>query len=281
MSIGIYGDVIYRGGNERSREFGRKGEGRMSDRDFAEYLMRQIKASGLGSQAALARATEIDVTYINRIVKRRILRPEIETLEKIAPAIKRPIDEVMRAAGYPSPQVEQVSEQRALYDEETARLAEIGRQVVGLVQGSSSIRAIRPDHTPGVSIPIVNAIAADRAQSEASQLEDRLEVPASLLHGAKQPVAFRVAGDCLALRGIVTGDHLIVDTANTTPRNGQIVAARLNGEDTAKIYCRIDAHTVELQPSLPQYPTFRAIEGTDELTIIGTFVAVWPTGRRD
>lgn len=43
----------------------------------------------------------------------------------------------------------------------------------------------------------------------------------------------------------------------------------------------LDAHTVELQPSLPEYPTLRAVEGTDELTIIGTFVAVWPTGRRD
>ncbi len=42
-----------------------------------------------------------------------------------------------------------------------------------------------------------------------------------------------------------------------------------------------DAHTVELQPSLPAYPMLRAVEGTEELTIIGTIVAVWPTGRRD
>lgn len=167
-------------------------------------------------------------------------------------------------------------------DEETARLTEIGRQVVELVQGeATNIRVIRPNRGPRVAIPIVNSIAADRAQSESSQLEDRLFVPEELLRGAKKPVAFRVAGDCLALRGIVTGDHLIVDTANTAPRNGQIVAARLNGEDTAKIYCRIDARTVELQPSLPEYPTLRAVEGTDELTIIGTFVAVWATGRRD
>lgn len=258
----------------------------MDVRGFPQRLKRAREARGIGSYD-LSRRIGRGGSYISMIETGARLRdafPAADVLEAIARELQVSIDYLMgkQEQGTPEPSSQQVAETPAAYDEETARLAEIGRQVVGLVQGgTSSIRAIRPDRTPGVSIPVINAIAADRAQSESSQLEDRLEVPTALLHGAKKPVAFRVAGDCLALRGIVTGDHLIVDTANSTPRNGQIVAARLNGEDTAKIYCRIDARTVELQPSLPDYPTLRAVEGSDELTIIGTFVAVWPTGRRD
>lgn len=45
----------------------------------------------------------MDYGQLNKIFTGKTQRPEIETLNKIAPAIKRPIAEVMTAAGYPAP----------------------------------------------------------------------------------------------------------------------------------------------------------------------------------
>jgi transcriptional regulator with XRE-family HTH domain len=86
--------------NERSW---RGGTSPVVEEEFKVYLRRHIRTSGVNSQSELARRTGIDVSYINKIAMGRIMRPEIETLEKIAPVIRRPIEEVMRAAGYPVP----------------------------------------------------------------------------------------------------------------------------------------------------------------------------------
>src|SRR5262245_39485601 len=102
MSIGIRGNVGYAGDGERATVRG-GGMAAMAEEPFKDYLRRQIAASGIGTQLALARLTGIDVSYVNRIATGRILRPEIETLEKLATALGRPIAEVMRAAGYPTP----------------------------------------------------------------------------------------------------------------------------------------------------------------------------------
>lgn len=70
---------------------------------FKDYLHRHVRASGLRTQMALAKAIDMDYGQLNKIFRGKTQRPEIETLEKIAPAIRRPIEEVMRAAGYPVP----------------------------------------------------------------------------------------------------------------------------------------------------------------------------------
>lgn len=69
--------------------------------EFRAYLRRHLRTSGLGTQIALSQAIGMDYGQLNKIFTGKTQRPEIETLEKIAPAIGRPIDEVMRAAGYP------------------------------------------------------------------------------------------------------------------------------------------------------------------------------------
>lgn len=69
--------------------------------EFKDYLRRQLRVSGVGTQQALSRAIGMDYGQLNKIFTGRTQRPEIETLEKIARAIDRPIDEVLSAAGYP------------------------------------------------------------------------------------------------------------------------------------------------------------------------------------
>jgi len=72
-------------------------------REFSDYLKRHLITSGLRTQMALAAAIGMDYGQLNKIFTGKTQRPEIETLNKIAPAIKRPIAEVMTAAGYPAP----------------------------------------------------------------------------------------------------------------------------------------------------------------------------------
>lgn len=170
----------------------------------------------------------------------------------------------------------------AEYDAETRRLEELAKGLHNVVELRNQTRVRSVVIAPAmVTIPVTNPLSASDATEHGSQVEEQIAVPADQVAGVRQPLAFRVVGNCLVMRGIVTGDHLIVDGANTEPRNGQIVAARVNGLETAKIFCRIDDETVELQPSLPDYPTITARRGHDELVIIGVFVGIVPTGRRD
>lgn len=68
---------------------------------FKDYLRRQLRTSRVGTQQALSRAIGMDYGQLNKIFTGKTQRPEIETLEKIADAIDRPLDEVLGAAGYP------------------------------------------------------------------------------------------------------------------------------------------------------------------------------------
>lgn len=170
-------------------------------------------------------------------------------------------------------------------NDEMQRLAQIGREVMHVVErhrpaGMSRIRVAEQKVPYGIAIRLINAIAASELMEHGRQAEDTIMVPPEFLKGAREPIAFFVVGDCLALRGIVSGDHLIVDAANRQPRDGQIVAARVNGEETTKVFYRIDEQMVELRPTLADYPTI-TVTDDDEFEIIGVFVNILPTGRRD
>jgi len=63
-----------------------------------------------------------------------------------------------------------------------------------------------------------------------------LEVPATYLRGIARPQCFVVENNCLAPLGIVDGDSVLIDAANTAPRHGEIVACTFNGELLLKAY---------------------------------------------
>jgi len=167
-------------------------------------------------------------------------------------------------------------------DPEMAALAEIGRQVVELVQERRNIipgPQIRVQPTV-FRIPIVSGMSAAQRASDIRQVEQWIEVPAWMLNGATDPVAFIVIGDCLHERwDIKTGDTLIVDAGNKDPRDGQIVAARINDTDeTAKVFYRV-ADGIDLCPTSPGYKPIE-IRGKDRLEIIGVYVTHLLTGKR-
>jgi len=78
--------------------------------EFGAYLRRHLTSSGLRTQLALSRELGMDYAQLNKIVTGKTKRPAIETLERIAPAIKRPLGEVLLAAGYHAPAPERARE---------------------------------------------------------------------------------------------------------------------------------------------------------------------------
>ncbi len=162
-------------------------------------------------------------------------------------------------------------------DDDTRRMAEIGKEVLGMVERRNlyNVRPV-PFVREGRRLPVVNAIAASQLWNEERQVEEMVVVPEMLLQGVADPAAFVVVGDCLRDKGIVTGDYLIVDRANKEPRDGEIVAASVNGEQTAKVFYHV-GNTIELRPASAGYETI-VVTARDECEIIGVYVARFGKG---
>lgn len=161
-----------------------------------------------------------------------------------------------------------------------SRMEALGREVLRLVEQQPGIveRQIR-GQSGSRRFQVENRVSASDAEPSESQLEDEIDVPDAFWRGAKWPRIFYVAGDCLRPEGIVSGDHMIVDGANVTPREGDIVVARVNGTLTMKCFYRL-SDRVELRPAAPGFEMVTAVDGRDKLEIIGVFHNVVPTGKR-
>jgi transcriptional regulator with XRE-family HTH domain len=68
---------------------------------FGKTLLGYIAASRFRSQRQFAKAIEMEPTYLNRIIKGNVQRPDPETLRKMADALERPYALLMDDAGYP------------------------------------------------------------------------------------------------------------------------------------------------------------------------------------
>jgi transcriptional regulator with XRE-family HTH domain len=70
-------------------------------KSFGETLLGYIAASDFRSQRQFALAIEMEPTYLNRIIKGNVQRPDPETLRKMADKLDRSYAELLEAAGYP------------------------------------------------------------------------------------------------------------------------------------------------------------------------------------
>lgn len=204
--------------------------------------------------------------------------PSHDIMRRLATSLGVKIDEL---AGEETSSSPQVAEGRAAYDDEMAAFAELGREIMSIV---NQRRNIRPGPRIRVfdvrRLPVVNGLSASELASDARQVEQWITVSAEQLAGATDPVAYIINGDCLWDRwGIKTGDTLIVDAGNKEPRDGQVVAARINDTDeTAKEFHRVPGG-IDLRPTSPGYDAI-PIRGNDQLVIIGVYVTHLPTGKR-
>ncbi len=185
---------------------------------------------------------------------------------------------------------EEVLPQAPQVDEETQRLAEVGRQVLKVVQEEALSLLVPRERVEYVEeepfeemveLPILDSLAASQLGSSGRQVEETIAVPKRIADRARDPRVVRIAGDCLALRGLITGDHIVIDCANTEPREGQIVAFRFKGEEAVKVYHQ-DGNVIELRPTVPKYPTItvQPHEVTD-LDVIGVMVGAMLTAPRE
>lgn len=173
------------------------------------------------------------------------------------------------------PPVRQIAERPVSY--EPAQLQELGQMMVRAVEQQRRPTRARPA-TDTRRLPIVNAIAANEAMEHDLQAEDYVDVPNWMLNGARDPIVFRVVGECLRDLGIFGTDLLVVDRANREPRQGDVVAARVNGEETAKCFYRV-GEVIELRPAAPGFPTI-TVNGKDQLEILGVYVTYLPVAKR-
>ncbi|MGF1530408.1 MAG: transcriptional repressor LexA [Puniceicoccaceae bacterium] len=123
------------------------------------------------------------------------------------------------------------------------------------------------------SIPILGSIAAgypDRVEGggEVGQLQVDVQTARSRRHDV--PVfAIRVSGDSMIMAGIDDGDTVVIE--GREPRDGEIVAALIDGEVTLKRFVKNQGGSPYLKAENPAYPELFPIE---ELRIQGVARAV-------
>ncbi|MBL8029608.1 MAG: transcriptional repressor LexA [Fibrobacteres bacterium] len=101
------------------------------------------------------------------------------------------------------------------------------------------------------SIPMLGRIAAGSPILTAEASGEKLEFPTYFGKSKGTIFALKVQGESMIGEGIFDGDTVIVESANEA-RNGDIVAAFLNGEATVKTYT-VKGGKIELLPANPAF----------------------------
>lgn len=137
---------------------------------------------------------------------------------------------------------------------------------------------VDPRHAPDEEIhqiPVVGRIAAGDPTMAVEQTEQKVAVGEGLLGRAQSDVfALRVNGDSMIDDGIFDGDYIFV-RRQPDARDGQIVAAMVDGEATVKRLFR-EGDQVRLQPANEAMePIYVHADEARETVIIGPVVGVF------
>jgi repressor LexA len=101
--------------------------------------------------------------------------------------------------------------------------------------------------------------------------ESSIEIAASILPQSEELFALEVRGDSMIDANVSHGDIIVLQSAQTA-RNGEMVAALVNGETTLKFFYQ-EKGRVRLQPANQNYPPIM-VEDPGALQIQGTVVLV-------
>ena len=129
----------------------------------------------------------------------------------------------------------------------------------------------RADDNQGVDIPVLGRIAAG-VPIEAIQHEtDRILLPPTLAGGAGDHFALEVSGDSMIDAGILDGDIVIIERANTA-QTGDIVVALVDREEATLKRLRKKGGSIALEAANPAYET--RIFGPDRVEVQGKLVGL-------
>ncbi len=232
----------------------------------------------------LARRTGINNATISQIENGKTWAgkiPPLDDVRKFARALGVTIEQLVGEDDAPAA--------RSPADEETEMWAGIGREVVEVVKKRAPSFIVPADgwavaedepEEEMVEMVVFDRFAASFLGSSDTQTTERVMVPKRLRDKAQAPCLIAITGNCLALRGILAGDYVIVDAANKRPREGEIVAFRFRGEDSVKVYHQFPDR-IELRPTLENFPTVTVWLGQEnDLGIVGVFVGLVQRAER-
>ena len=113
-----------------------------------------------------------------------------------------------------------------------------------------------PDFVPEaeeVEIPLYGKIAAGTPIEAVRDMETRIPVPTSLM-GRGEHYALKIEGDSMIDVGIMDGDTVIIQRADTA-ENGEIVVALVDGLEVTLKRFRRQGTSIALEPENPAYQT--------------------------
>jgi repressor LexA len=141
----------------------------------------------------------------------------------------------------------------------------------GLSRGIGIGSAIREPNQGTVSVPILGHIPAGYPDEVTEYSNGTLAVDAEILKGSIGHKLFvlRIKGDSMAGRGIYDGDWAIIDK-NTLPKEKDVVAALIDGENTLKTLIKKGDQFV-LKAENPDFPDLMPAE---EMSVQGVVKAV-------
>ncbi len=188
------------------------------------------------------------------------------------------ISSTVQDRGYP-PSVREIGDMVGLRSPSTVHSHLSTLSAEGFIRRDPSkpraIEVIRQDGATSISraavrdVPLVGAIAAGSPILAEEDIEEIYPLPVELV--GRDPVfMLRIRGDSMRDAGILDQDYVVVQRQQTA-RNGQIVAALIDGEEaTVKTFERTGT-SVTLHPANESYEPLFLAEGIE---ILGVVVAV-------
>lgn len=124
------------------------------------------------------------------------------------------------------------------------------------------------------SIPVVGRIAAGLPTAAIENTEEFLRIGEGMLGRSEDVFGLRVSGESMIEDGIHDGDYIFVKRQKKA-RNGEIVAAMVDGEATVKRFFR-EGDRIRLQPSnASMEPIYVNAADGRETSVLGRVVGVF------
>ncbi len=150
---------------------------------------------------------------------------------------------------------------------------------INWAEGKARTIRILPDVMPGfmsappLGVPILGAIAAGGLVEPFSDEVEQFDLPSRLLRPPS--FALRVTGDSMIEALITEGDVAIMQPVPEPDRlkNGEIVAARVEGHGNTLKYFHRKGNQVTLKPANSKYQPIKVPAG--EVEVQGRLVGVW------
>lgn len=122
-------------------------------------------------------------------------------------------------------------------------------------------------HEKSASLPLLGKVAAGLPILAHENREDTFPVPSMLLHGIhSEAFMLRVDGESMKNAGICSGDIIVVEFG-AEPKDGEIVVARIDGEEvTVKRFFR-KGKEIELRPENEAFSPM--VYSVDRVEILG------------